>query len=976
MLSHYKIVSPIGAGGMGEVYLAEDTKLGRQVALKVLLSEVSGDKERVDRFVQEAKAASALNHPNILTVFEIGNFAGSEYIATELIKGQTLRDHVKAEQINLIGALDISLQITAALGAAHVAGIIHRDVKPENIMIRHDGLVKVLDFGLAKLLPNSAQSIDETLPHLKTKPGVIVGTVAYMSPEQARGHSIDPRSDIFSFGIVLFEIFTGKRPFEGESHLDLISSILKDDPPALRKVNPELPRQLERIVDKTLRKDREHRYQNIKDLHIDLEDLRDELKFEAKLNKSVHPTVERAIHETNQNSLAANQSNLRSVLTTGLSKTRRFTLLHALIFVIFIAAVVGSIWYLRPGGRSSIDLGAIKTTEVASWNSAPGELFGAASFSPDGKLIAFASTRAGTKGIWVTQTNSTDAIQITSDTHSNTDPIWSPNGDEIAFLSQRANAGSGSSMGIWRVGALGGTPRTVAPIADGSSKLRRWTRSGKIYHELRGELYAIDISSGTSQKITALGENKAKWVNISPDEKTIAYATGDDKGWQIFSSDLAGAKPIELAKGVGKIDKYIAWVPESSRLYFSETIEGVSNIFVTTAGSGANERIGAPETESSVVDASPDGRSILLSSAKEESNLWRVTSADGAETPIARDLNAKLWPAVSADDQRIAFQSIKNLSAGNKLLRANVVVKDLKQNSDNDRPSVISSDGYLPDWSPDGRTIAYLKQVDQDNALYTVNSSGGAEKLLARLGPSRTGYSVSPYNHVETAAFGWSPDGSKIAYFAERDGAVNLWTIDPQNGSETRVTQYADTSFSLNSPIWSKDGKRIAFSYQRKGKDQNGNTIRGLRIADITTSTVTDVSETARVMRLLGWTSDENGLIIAEPSKEFSGLPPETKLNQIALTGGTETAIASLKGIYYYNIFLSKDRKQIAYAAREENMDNIWILPAVGGTPRRLTSNKDSGQYYSKLAWFNDGSAIVFGKQTRFSVLSMMKEIN
>ena len=244
---------------MGEVYLAEDSKLGRQVALKVLLSEVSGDKERVNRFVQEAKAASALNHPNILTVFEIGNHDGSQYIATELIKGLTLRDHLKSETIGLIASLDIALQITAALGAAHEAGIIHRDIKPENIMIRQDGLVKVLDFGLAKLLPNSAQSIETTLPHLNTKPGMIVGTVAYMSPEQARGKQIDPRSDIFSLGIVLFEMFAGKRPFEGESHLDLISSILKDDAPALRQFVPEMPRQLERIVDKTLRKDREHR---------------------------------------------------------------------------------------------------------------------------------------------------------------------------------------------------------------------------------------------------------------------------------------------------------------------------------------------------------------------------------------------------------------------------------------------------------------------------------------------------------------------------------------------------------------------------------------------------------------------------------------------------------------------------------------------------------------------------------------------
>ncbi len=270
---------------MGEVYLAEDTKLDRQIALKVLIDEVANDEDRVRRFVQEAKASSALNHPNILTIYEIGEFKNSRYIATEFIKGKTLRDRVSREPLTLRESLEVILQVTAALGAAHEAGIIHRDIKPENIMIREDRLVKVLDFGLAKLWGPANGSQATTLPQMNTHPGMLLGTVAYMSPEQARGHKLDPRSDIFSLGIVMFELFTGQRPFDGEGHLDLISSILKDEAPTLRQISPEMPRQLERIVDKSLRKDRDHRYQHVRDLYIDIEDLLSEMKLEESQSK-------------------------------------------------------------------------------------------------------------------------------------------------------------------------------------------------------------------------------------------------------------------------------------------------------------------------------------------------------------------------------------------------------------------------------------------------------------------------------------------------------------------------------------------------------------------------------------------------------------------------------------------------------------------------------------------------------------------
>jgi serine/threonine protein kinase len=955
---------------MGEVYLAEDTKLDRQVALKVLLSEVSDDKDRINRFVREAKAASALNHPNILTVYEIGSSNGSQYISTELIKGETLRDLMKRESIELRAALKIVAQITAALGAAHEAGIIHRDIKPENIMIRNDGLVKVLDFGLAKLSPLSAASIETTLPHINTKPGMIVGTVAYMSPEQARGRQIDPRSDIFSLGIVMFELFTGKRPFEGESQLELISSILKDEAPQLRHVSPDLPRELERIVDKSLRKDLDHRYQHIKDLHIDIEDLDEELKFESKLHKSVHPTINGSIHVTNQ---SQTQSQFRSTLTTSISKTRRFTLLHALIFLSAAVGIFGAVWYLRPAGAPVV--ANYKAREVATWISVPGELFGTAAFSPDGKMIAFSSTRSGTKGIWLTQTNSTEAIQVTNDVFENTNPIWSPKGDEIAYISRRTGPDGTTQTSIWRVPALGGgTPRTVAAVSDGSAELRRWTTSGKIYYYLRGDLYSIDVSTGGSQQVTSLAERKSEWVGISEDEKTVAFGTWGNGRWQIFTSALAGAGPVELAAGVGRINRPITWAGD--HLYFSTVGDSGSALMSVNVVSRKVFQVSPLENESVAVDASSDGRAILLSGSKEESNLWRVDLADQRETPVARDLDAKLWPTVSNDGQQVVFQSIKGLSSGNKLMIGSIVAKSLRPGSDSERPVVLTSQGFLPTWSRDGAQIAFLRRSEVQTELFVVSSSGGAERKLASFGNIGEGYSVSPYNLTQTGVFSWSPDGSRIAYIAERNGFSNLWTVSVSDGVETQITSNTDPSLTINCPIYSPDGRRIAFGVQRKGRDPSGRVIRGIRWVDAAGGDAVDLIEAPRIIRLLGWSSDGIAVIAAEADKDNSGLPPNTNLLKLAIADRAETTIARLKTVYFYNISLSYDNKQVAFASRQQNLDDIWVVPTLGGQSRKLTRNNDTGQYYSRMAWLPDGGAIIFGKQTRFSLLSIMSDMN
>jgi serine/threonine-protein kinase len=293
--SHYRIVSKIGAGGMGEVFLAEDTDLERQVAVKVLRAEIAGDEERVRRFMQEAKAASALNHPNILTVYQIGRFENLRFIATELIEGETLSRRLRSEPMSLTSALEIAIQIASALQAAHNAGIVHRDIKPDNVMIRPDGFVKLLDFGIAKLTEKNREPIDEeaaTAIKSGTSPGMIVGTAAYMSPEQARGKQVDARTDIFSFGVVLYQMLTRRHPFEGENAIDVIGSILHKEPAPIRQLVPDIPQDIERLINKVLRKDREERYQTAKDLLIDLKDARRDLEILSRSEPTSPPNRE------------------------------------------------------------------------------------------------------------------------------------------------------------------------------------------------------------------------------------------------------------------------------------------------------------------------------------------------------------------------------------------------------------------------------------------------------------------------------------------------------------------------------------------------------------------------------------------------------------------------------------------------------------------------------------------------------------
>ncbi|HTL54781.1 MAG TPA: protein kinase, partial [Candidatus Limnocylindrales bacterium] len=343
LLGPYKVIDHIGSGGMGEVYLAEDIRLGRRVALKLLRAEFIADKDRLHRFQQEARTVSSLNHPNILTIHEVSSEGGTHFMATEYVEGETLRQHMADARIKLGEALDVAIQVASGLAAAHEAGIVHRDIKPENVMVRTDRYVKVLDFGLAKLAePKPVDTLGSTLPKVETEPGLLMGTVSYMSPEQARGLAVDARTDIWSLGVMLYEMVVGRQPFEGNTTSDVMSLILQKEPPPLVHSWPEVPVELEQIVRKALRKDKEERYQTVKDLLIDLRSLTKQLELKAEMA---------TLNSGQSNAAIATSASSAEYIATGIKRHWRVTTLILVALGIAVAAAT-YFYYLRSNGAT------------------------------------------------------------------------------------------------------------------------------------------------------------------------------------------------------------------------------------------------------------------------------------------------------------------------------------------------------------------------------------------------------------------------------------------------------------------------------------------------------------------------------------------------------------------------------------------------------------------------------------------------
>jgi eukaryotic-like serine/threonine-protein kinase len=958
-LSHYTILSRIGAGGMGEVFLAQDHILERRVALKLLPVQFTQNAELLQRFIREAKAASALNHPNIITIYEIGEVSTelgkTHFIATEFIEGETLRTWAVDEEKRLRQTLNIAVQVASALDAAHKAGIVHRDIKPENVMVRPDGLVKVLDFGLAKLTSQQAGSPDgeaQTLVKaVKTLPGMILGTLRYMSPEQARGRSLDARSDIFSLGVVLYELLTEQPLFAGDTDADVVAAIIHKEAPPLASHLSEVPAELERIVQKALAKDREQRYQDARDLQIDLQAIKQESELSARLMRSGTATTGKIVAQTS------------SVMTAP-----RFSLRQLLLVLPVLLLVAGAIWWLMSRRGDVVEtppLASLQNAEVVKWASVPGEVYSLGAFSPDGKWIAFTSTKSGTRNIWVRQTVSGEDHQSTKDEFTNESPIWSPTGDEIAFFS----LGRGGKPGIWRMPMLGGTLTQLKslPPADGSIRLLRWSKDGAtIYYDSRQQIFALAVESGETTQITNFDPTqvKVRSLSISPDEKQIAYITPEPNGHRnLWVMPARGSSPKRIVDTAAE-SRNTVWHPDGDRLFYSSNVEGTYQIFVADVEGRQPAQITFGERDSFVVDVSSDGTRVLYGSSEEKSDIWGVNLAKAEDDfVVASDISSELWPDVSPDNKQVVYQAVRNLSQGNTIYNGAILSKPIDVKAE---PFVLAKEGFLPRWSPDGKQVAFARKEKESFSLKTVNVAGGEEKALVTGGLLLSPYSVLPYTRIEVSDFSWSPDGSKLAYYSDKGGLQNLWLISADGSADTQVSDSKDANLFVYCPIWSRDAKRIAYATRPNKIATPKDNIYSFWVTELETKTAKALVRMNADIHLLGWSQTDQELLFAR------NMPTGVNLWRVSIASGEQSLIAEIPTAKYYNIYLSPDRRLVVYVSHQDGKDNIWVIPAGGGAQRKLTANNDPQLYFSTLAWSPDSRTIYYGKQSRFSLLSMI----
>ncbi|HWF89764.1 MAG TPA: protein kinase, partial [Pyrinomonadaceae bacterium] len=579
----YEVISFLSRGGMGEVYLAEDKRLGRKVALKLLPASFTTDADRLRRFEQEARAASALNHPNIITIYEIREAAGSHVIATEFVEGETLRHRLSRAPLALSETLHIAMQVADALAAAHKAGIIHRDIKPENIMLRPDGYVKVLDFGLAKLSEQATPAVAAEAPtiQVRTGSGIVIGTAGYMSPEQARGLGVDHRSDIFSLGAVIYEMLARRKPFEGDTPSDTLAAILKTEPPPLARVAHGVPAELVRIVNKSLRKDREERYQVVKDLWLDLKALKQELEFQDKLDRSVASegdgTAMMAPVEPTEAFAGSRPTTERSAISNiseSISVEIKRHKIGAALVLVAVLMIIGAggfgvyKWFSR--AEPVAHFWDVRLTRLTN----SGNVIDA-TISPDGKYIVYALSDRSSQSLYIRQVSTAnDKLIVPPAPVGVFGMTFSPDGTELYYaLKQNLDAGT-----LYRIPVLGGTPVKVLEKIDAPVS---FAPDGKQFVLVRGNYpnpgeSALVIANldGSGERKLVVEKNPERLASIfftgpswSPDGKIIAATVATIGGKsKVVGFSVADGSEKDLSSESFAFSARVQWLPDMTGL--------------------------------------------------------------------------------------------------------------------------------------------------------------------------------------------------------------------------------------------------------------------------------------------------------------------------------------------------------------------------------------------------------------------------
>jgi eukaryotic-like serine/threonine-protein kinase len=761
----YEIVSPLGAGGMGEVYRARDTRLGRDVALKVLPASFADDKNRLSRFRQEACAAGALNHPNILVIYDVGSDDSSPYVVSELLEGETLRQRMGDVALSQRKAVDYSQQIAHGLAAAHDKGIVHRDLKPENLFVTKDGRVKILDFGLAKLAQTTNGAIQTDIPtrRIDTDAGTVMGTVGYMSPEQVRGQVVDHRSDIFAFGAILYEMLSGKRAFHGGSAAETMSAILKEDPPDLSATNRTVSPALERVVHHCLEKSPEERFQSARDLAFDLQ----------------------ALSGTSGQTLANSQT-----ATNFWSRGRERAAWLTLAGILLLAALALAI----PYSRNSSTRAEARAMRFLIFPGEQSSVVGTVLISPDGqRLLMRIADSSGKMTLWIRPLNSL-AAQILPGTEGAQSAFWSADSRSVGFF---------AGGKLKRVDPAGGAAQPICESSEGRGGT--WNRDGVIvFSQIAADgLFRVSAAGGVPTLLTkpdqARQETWHRMPSFLPDGKHFLYVAGsvrrEDSGVYIGALDSNETSRLVIA------NTNAVYAQPGYLLFMRETTLMAQRFDATTLQLSGEPRPLAEQVNVTPIgfgsySVSDDGVLVYLSGGGQSQLTWFDRNGKLLSSIGGTHYHSNL--SLSPDEKRVAV-AIWDAQTSNR----DIWIIDPARTVST-RFTFNSADDFLPLWSPDGANLFFVSDRNGFGNFYQKPTSGAAndEEVLK--------------TDERKWSTDWSRDGQYIAFTsANPQTKLDLWVL-PIAGDRKPIS-FLRTSFNEDGGRFSPDGRFIAYHSDESG---------------------------------------------------------------------------------------------------------------------------------------------------------------
>jgi eukaryotic-like serine/threonine-protein kinase len=797
-ISHYKLLGRLGSGGMGVVYEAEDLKLERRVALKFLPEEFSRDAIAVERFQREARAASSLNHPGIYTIHEIDEQDGRWFIATELLEGQTLADRIAVGPISLEKLLDIAIPIADALDAAHSRGIVHRDIKPDNIFLSARNLPKIMDFGLAKMSSRpwrvaegataggATSSVSTLSDALLTSPGSTLGTVAYMSPEQARGEELDGRSDLFSFGAVLYEAATGNRAFPGATPALVFEAILNRQPDPIKLKPRELGEELDWVIEKALEKDREFRYQTAAEMRGDLKRIQ-RLPSGRVLASRVEVEKEEPKGAKGQATPRRSKASKRIGIAAGA--------------VALVLAVAGAFYLSRRSLSSSVS--PMRLSPLVGLHGLKGDPV----FSPDGNQVAFVwdgGVPGAVLNLYIKLVGAGTPLRLTDGASDTRSPAWSPDGRFLAFERR-----DGPDAGIFTVPALGGAEKKITGLlseerysslpGDGLD----WspTEDWIVYADANSQgvpmsLYEVSPTTGEKKLLSQTPVPDSSGGDSMPryslDGSQIAFVRAPARSIEdVYVMPASGGQAKQITFDRARIDG-LSWSADGKSIVFATGRTGGSSIWRVPAKGGVEQDEGL-RTEEYIagLDISARGDRLAYATHSFDTNIWRMDLDDAGTkgsnlTALIESSRIDWSPAYSGDGGKIAFVSSR--SGSFEVWVSNGDGSDPQQLTNLDDATADS-----PTWSPDGKFIAFAMTANGSSQIEIIGAEGGATESLTT--GSDENYSPS-----------WSVDGEWIFFVSDRNGRREIFRIPAKGGQAEQLSQNGGTW-----PAVSPDGKYVYF---------------------------------------------------------------------------------------------------------------------------------------------------------------------